>query len=89
MALDPFQSTFDAATASSRAPFAIAPHDGNELAIVPKALYVGTGGQITLRGVSGVTDVVFKNVANGQILDVRAQFVRATGTTASDIVALA
>ena len=89
MSLDPFQSIADCTTASARAPFAVLPHDTNEIAIVPKALYVGTGGQLTLRGIGGSTDVVFKNVANGQILDVRAQFVRATGTTASDIVALA
>ncbi|MEZ5656801.1 MAG: hypothetical protein R3E04_13125 [Sphingobium sp.] len=56
---------------------------------IPKALYVGTGGTVILRGVDSAADVTFKNVANGQILDVQAQFVRATGTTATDIVALA
>jgi hypothetical protein len=75
--------------APSRAPFAVTPHDTNELGTIPKALYVGTGGNITLRGVGGTADVIFKNVANGQVLDVRAQYVRATGTTAADIVALA
>ena len=43
---------------------------------------------MVLRGVGGAADVTFKNVANGQVLDVRAQYVRATGTTATDIVGL-
>ena len=49
----------------------------------------GYGSSMILRGVGGAADVTFKNVANGQVLDVRAQYVRATGTTAADIVALA
>jgi hypothetical protein len=32
---------------------------------------------------------VFKNVANGDRIEVRAAYVRATGTTAADIVGLA
>ncbi|MBN8832091.1 MAG: hypothetical protein J0G94_16060 [Sphingomonadales bacterium] len=56
---------------------------------LPKAIFVGTGGNITLRAADGSADVVFKNVASGQILDVRARFIRATGTTAADIVGLA
>lgn len=89
MATDLFQSHSDMVGAPSRAPFSVTPHDGNELAVIPKALYVGTGGVVILRGVDGSSDVTFKNVANGQVLDVRAQYVRATGTTATDIVGLA
>ena len=89
MATDSFQTSSDMLAAPSRAPFAVTPHDSTELSIIPKALYVGTGGTVILRGVGGAADVTFKNVANGQVLDVRAQFVRATGTTAADIVALA
>ncbi|AYJ86959.1 hypothetical protein D3Y57_14705 [Sphingomonas paeninsulae] len=88
MSIDQFQSSFDNITAASRAPFAILPHDTNELATIPKAIYVGTGGNITLRGVDGAADVVLKNVGNGQILDIRARYVRVTGTTAADIVGL-
>jgi hypothetical protein len=66
---------------------AVVPHDVNALADVPKALFVGTGGNITLRG-AGTSDLVFKNVPDGSVLPFRAQFVRATGTTAADIVAL-
>lgn len=89
MAIDAYRSSADPVVGGSRAPFTVVPDDTHELAVIPKALYVGTGGAITLRGVQGSADVVFKNVGNGQVLDVRAQFVRATGTTATDIVALA
>lgn len=88
MATDRFQ-TYDGPATSSRAPYAVTPSDSVELSVIPKALYIGTGGTVILRGVGAGADVTFKNVANGQILDVAAQYVRATGTTASDIVALA
>lgn len=67
---------------------AITPHDVNELAAIPRALFVGTGGNITLRGADDAADVVLKNVQSGQVLDVQARFIRASGTTAADIVAL-
>jgi hypothetical protein len=68
--------------------FAVTPHDSNALAAIPRALYVGTGGTITLRLADDSADVVLKNVQGGQVLDVQASYVRATGTTAADIVAL-
>ena len=86
---DPFTQNSDSVFAPSRAPFAIVPHDTDPLSTVPKALYVGTGGDLVLRGVGASADVTFRNVASGQLIDVRASHVRATGTTAADIVALA
>jgi len=41
-----------------------------------------------MRGVNGEADQVWKNVPSGAILPFRAQYVRATGTTAADILAL-
>lgn len=89
MSIDPFRDTADGACTAARAPFAVTPSDATELPIIPKALYVGTGGTVVLQGVGGSSDVTFRNVASGQVLDVRARFVRASGTTATDIVALA
>ena len=89
MSSDPFASQADNAFGTSRAPFPVSASDATALTIIPKALYIGTGGTLVLRGIDGAADVTFKNVASGQIIDVRAQFVRATGTTAGDIVALA
>lgn len=56
---------------------------------MPKALYVGAGGTVVVRGVDATSDVAFRNVVSGQVLDVRARFIRASGTTATDIVGLA
>lgn len=86
---DTFQTMSDSPTAPSRAPFAIVPHDSTALPTLPKAIFVGSGGTVTLRGVDAATDVVLKNVASGQVLDIRASHVRATGTTAADLVGLA
>ncbi len=74
---------------SSVNPYAIVPHDTDPLPVVPKAFYVGTGGDIVVRGIGGDQDVTFRNCLAGMTLCVRASHVRATGTTAADLVALA
>lgn len=89
MAFDAFSSHARAAADPARAAFSILPHDTNEVATLPRAIYVGTAGTLVLRAVDSAADVTFKNAAAGQIIDVRAQYVRATGTTAADLVGLA
>ncbi|MBB6123255.1 spike base protein, RCAP_Rcc01079 family [Sphingobium subterraneum] len=89
MTTDYFDGQSDAAFQPARRAFAVVPHPTNEVDPLPKALYIGTGGNVTLRSIDGSADVVFKNLASGQILDVRAQFVRVSGTTATDIIGLA
>jgi len=86
---DRFDSQLDSISQPARLAFGITPHATSEIDPLPKAIYVGTGGNITLRAADGTADVVLKNVASGQILDVRARFIRASGTTAADIVGLA
>jgi len=85
---DQFQFVADQVSAPATRGVAVVPHDTNPLADLPKALWVGTGGNLTLRGSGGSGDVVLKNVASGSVVPFRAQFLRATGTTAADIVAL-
>jgi hypothetical protein len=72
---------------ASRKPYAIVPHDTNPLPIVPKGIYVGTGGAVTLRGVDAGADVTYRNLADGSYVAVRASHVRATGTTATNLIA--
>lgn len=70
---------------------AVTPSDANDLPNVSRALYVGTGGDVVLIGANAspqATGVTFKNVPAGAILPVKARKVLATGTTASNIVAL-
>jgi len=85
---DPFQSFADSPVGPARTATAVTPSDSVALQRLPKALYVGGGGDLTLRCVDSGTDVVMSAVPAGSILPVRAQFVRATGTTATAIVAL-
>jgi hypothetical protein len=66
----------------------VTPHDINALADIPKALFVGTGGDIAMRGAGGSADQIWKGVPAGAILPFRARYIRATGTTAADILAL-
>ena len=89
MSTDPFHDAADSPVAGARAPFAVTPSDSAELPVVPKGLYVGTGGTVIVRGVAAAADVAFRNVPSGFVIDVQARFVRASGTTAADIVALA
>ena len=53
-----------------------------------EAFYVGVGGDVSLDLATGGANIVFKNLASGQLLPVRATVVNATGTTATNIVAL-
>lgn len=82
-----FEYQADAEFTPSRAPYAITPDDATELPRIPKGIYVGTGGDVTLRGVEGDTDVTYRNLPNASYILVRARFIRATGTTATDLIA--
>lgn len=85
---DQFSNNADQVSAPATRAVAVAPHDSNALTDIPKALFIGTGGNITMRGVNGAADQLWKNVPSGSVLPFRAQYVRATGTSASDLLAL-
>ena len=86
MAFDPFAFNSDTPTAPAAQAFAIIPSNTVELPQPTKAIYVGTGGHVTLRALRSSADVVYRNVPAGSYLTVRAVYVRATGTTAADLV---
>ena len=85
---DAFSGTLDSVSSPATRGVVVVPDDVNPLADVPKALFVGSGGTVVLRAMIGAEDAVFRNVGSGTVLPVRAIAVRATGTTAADIVAL-
>ncbi|MEO1729299.1 MAG: hypothetical protein AAFR64_01010 [Pseudomonadota bacterium] len=66
----------------------IVPDDVQDLLEAPKAIYIGTGGDLVLRPLDNDDDIVLRNTISGSILDLRVRAVRATGTTAQDIVGL-
>lgn len=86
---DNFDQAVDSVIAPARNCFPVIPSDTGELVLLPKAIYIGTGGNLVVRPVDGNADVTFVNLPNGAILDVRIVAVRATGTTAGDLVGLA
>ncbi|PZU07029.1 hypothetical protein [Sphingomonas sp.] len=87
MPTDAFANFTDSAGAPAPAPYAITPSDSVALPIVPRGIYVGTGGDVTLRGIGASADVTYRNLPDASYVAVRAAFVRATGTTATDLVA--
>lgn len=88
MSTDQFAGYSDDADNPARRAFAVAPSDSAELPILPRALMIGGAGDLVLRAVDSPADVTV-TVGAGQIVPIRAQFVRATGTTATNIVGLA
>ncbi|MBV7258275.1 spike base protein, RCAP_Rcc01079 family [Erythrobacter crassostreae] len=86
---DEFATLAQSPLTPSEHAFAVTPDDVVALPTIPKYLYVGTGGSIALRTKDASADVSFLNVPDGGYLYVRAEFVRASGTTATDIVACA
>lgn len=54
---------------------------------LPRAIWVGTGGNIAIVAAGDSSPVTIVNVANGTRLDIQAEKVMSTNTTASDIVA--
>lgn len=65
---------------------AVTPHATNGFAVC-RALYIGVGGDVVPVMENGGT-ATFKNAQSGSIIPVRCIRVNATGTTATDIVAL-
>jgi hypothetical protein len=66
---------------------AIAPDDGTDLGHVTRALYVGSGGDLTVRMLGGGV-VTLAGVAGGTLVPLRVTRVLASGTTAGAIVGL-
>jgi hypothetical protein len=89
MTHDPFDSVTDNLISPARNAFVITPNDSTTLPNATKAVFVGSGGSLKVRLIDAAADVVFTNVPNGTVLAVRVVAVRASGTTATDLVGLA
>ncbi len=77
----PSRGSLDSATDA----FAVTPGTG-DLRDIPRALWVGTGGDLAVTLASG--DVILKAVPDGTLLPIKPSRVLSSGTTAADIVAL-
>lgn len=84
---DKFQNQGDSVDLQARKLLAITPHNDNDLANVPKALFIGVGGTIAIIAVDDTASVSL-TVAAGTLLPIRVKRVLVTGTTATGIVGL-
>lgn len=66
---------------------AVTPHDTNDLTFTTKAIFVGGAGNLKVKTLVG-NDVTFTGVTAGTVLQIHAQRVYSTGTTATNIVAM-
>jgi len=85
---DPFKYLTDSPMSPAEQCFEILPSDSQDLAVPTKALYIGEGGDVAVVTLRGTSEIVFRNLQSGSILDVRVRAVRATGTTAASLVGL-
>jgi len=53
-----------------------------------QSLYVGVGGDVVVTLATSASDFTFKNVASGQLLPIQITHVKATNTTATNMIAL-
>lgn len=82
---DTFSSNTTGLTSPATKHFNITPHDTNELATKPRGIYVGVAGDVVLTDEAG-TDCTYKNASG--VLPVRAVKVKATGTTATNLIGI-
>lgn len=66
----------------------VTPNDTTDLPNIPRALWIGTGGNIALVPKGQTTGVIIQNVPDGTLLPIRAKRITAAGTTATDIIAM-
>jgi hypothetical protein len=78
----------DTTSSPARLVYLITPSASTPIEPLPKAIRAGTAGTITFRAVDSTVDVVM-SVVTGEILPIRAQFIRVAGTTVTTIHGLA
>lgn len=89
MIRDSFENSVDSVMAPSENFFPIVPSDSEEIELATKAVFVGQGGNLAVMPLKGQSPVVFANIADGSVIDIRVRAILATGTTAAQIVGLA
>ena len=85
--MDTFKKHTRSLTSPPEHAVAIQPQNDADLAVVTRALYVGTPGDVTVRMLDGGV-VTLANVPGGSMLPLRVDRVLATGTSAGAILGL-
>ena len=84
---DRFATTQSSLSSPASHGFNVTPSDAAPLPETSRALYVGSGGALAVRMLSGET-ISFSGLNGGTLLPIRVTQVLAAGTTAAAIVAL-
>ena len=84
---DRFANTQSSLSSPASSGFAVTPNDSGSFSETCRALYVGSGGNLSVRMLSGEV-LTLANVPTGLLLPLRATAVLETGTTAGAITAL-
>ena len=84
---DKFENIRPALESPGEGLLTVTPDDGADLTQVSRALYIGGAGDLAVQMKDGSSGT-FVGVYSGQLLPVRAARVLATGTTATNIVAI-
>lgn len=71
----------------ARIAYPVVPSDAVALDPLPRGIYVGTGGDVTVRPIGSAADVTYKNMSDCSYIGIRVSHVRATGTTAGNLIA--
>jgi hypothetical protein len=70
----------DSVMSSARKGFAITPHDTTEIALTPKAVWVGGAGNLVVRLEDDSSDITISGIAAGTLLPIRPKLIKTTST---------
>ncbi len=84
---DNFSKHTSALNSPASGAITITPSDTISLNETTRAIYIGGAGNLTVIMKSG-QEVTFSNLLNGNILPIRATQIKATGTTATQLIGL-
>jgi len=73
-------SDVDSVMSSARKGFAITPNDSTEIALTPKAVWVGGAGNLVVRLEDDTSDITISGIASGSLLPIRPKFIKTTST---------
>ena len=85
---DRFGSYSDSVTSPGTRATPVVPSDSQDQAVIGKALYIGAGGTLVMRGVGDAEPRTWKNIPDGALLPFRAVRILASGTTATDMLVI-
>lgn len=88
MAENRFGSYSDSPTSAGSRATPVVPSDDQDLPVIGKALFVGTGGTLVMHGVGDTQPRTWKNIPDGALIPFRATRVLAAGTTAADMLVI-